>query len=140
MEYDPLQNDVRKSRRRRRLGANAACILCGEAAPEALRLVPRSLLENHHVVGVSNDPTLEVPLCRNCHAKMTEAMRAAGVDLRHIPPRTILEVIVSILRALGAFFHDLADMLFAWADRLLALIRALDSRYPQWRELPEAQP
>jgi len=67
-------------------------------------------------------------------------MRAAGVDLRHIPPRTILEVIVSILRALGAFFHDLADMLFAWADRLLALIRALDSRYPQWRELPEAQP
>ena len=121
MEYEPLQNDVRKTRRRRRLGANAVCILCGETAPETLRLVSRSLLEGHHVLGVSNDPNLRVPVCRNCHAKTTEAMRAAGVDLRHIPPRTILEVIVSILRALGA------------------LIRALDSRYPQWRELPEAQ-
>ena len=139
MEYEPLQNDVRKTRRRRRLGANAVCILCGETAPETLRLVSRSLLEGHHVLGVSNDPNLRVPVCRNCHAKTTEAMHAAGVDLRHIPSRTILEVIVSILRALGAFFHALADTLFAWADRLLALIRALDTRYPQWRELPEAR-
>jgi hypothetical protein len=70
---------------------------------------------------------------------MTEAMRAAGVDLRHVPPRTVLEVIVSILTALGAFFQALADTLFAWADRLLTLIQALDIRYPHWRELPEAQ-
>jgi hypothetical protein len=70
---------------------------------------------------------------------MTEAMRATGVDLRHVPRRTVLEVIVSVLRALGAFFQALGDTLFAWADRLLGLIRALDVRYPQWRELPEAQ-
>jgi hypothetical protein len=139
MEYEPLQNDLRKTRRRRKLGANAVCILCGETAPEALRLVSRSLLEGHHAVGASNDPTLKIPVCRNCHAKETEAMRAVGVDLRHIPPRTILEVLVPILRALGAFFHDLADMLFVWADRLLTLIRALDGCCPQWRALPEAQ-
>ncbi len=131
MEHDSLQNDVRKARRRRRLGPTVICALCGETAPETL--------EYHHVVGVANDPALRLRVCRNCHAKLTEAQRAAGVDLRRIAPRTLPEVIASILRALGAFFQDLGKKLSEWADRLLAFVRALDARWPQWRDLPEAQ-
>ncbi len=131
MEHDPLQNDIRKARRRRRLGPTAICALCGETASETL--------ENHHIVGTANDPALKLRVCRNCHAKLTEAQRAAGVDLRHTMPRTLPEVIASVLRALGAFFQALGKKLSEWADRLLAFVRALDVHCPQWRDLPEAQ-
>ncbi len=137
MEQNPIQNDVRRARRGRKLGANAACLLCGETTPEALRLVRRSLLEPHHVVGAANGPDLTVPLCRNCHAKVTEDLQAHGVDLRHIQGRNLLETIAAILKAAGAFLITLGQKFLEWGERLLALMRALDMQCPQWHQIPE---
>jgi hypothetical protein len=138
-EPDPIKNDRRRNRRSRKLPPDAACLLCGKTTPEALLLAKRSLLESHHVVAEANDPDLEVPLCRDCHAEITEGMLSAGVDHRHERVRTVPEVLVSIFRALASFFRALADACDKWAGQLLELISALDDHDPCWRELPGAQ-
>jgi hypothetical protein len=83
---DPIGDDLRKLHRSRRLGAHAACVICGEQNPPALRRVPRSLLERHHLAGRANDPGLTVVLCLNHHALLSEAQRDSGVDLRRRTP------------------------------------------------------
>src|SRR5260370_38406296 len=135
----PIANHRRETRRQHKLPADAACVLCGTTNPEALQLVARSLLEQHHVLGEANTPELTVPLCRNCHAVETEGLRDLGVELRHGQQRQLPEVLVSALRALGRFFSMLGQQLLAWAEELAALIGALDREHPGWRELPEAQ-
>lgn len=140
MERNPIQSDARKGRRKRKLGPDAVCILCGESRPEALMAVPRSFLHQaHHVVGDVNDPDLTVPVCLNCHAKETERQRGYGVNLHRDRMRTLPETLISILRALAAFFHSLGERLAYWAEELADFVRALDIQYPQWRDLPEAQ-
>jgi len=91
MEDDPRRNDLRKEQRRRRFGPDAACVMCGETDPVAF----------HHVAGRSNDDSLESPLCLNCHAKVHEALRDAGVSLETRPRRTLPERIEAVLRALA---------------------------------------
>src|SRR5271165_6870425 len=82
-EPNPIQNEVRRARRVRRLAPGAACCLCGETEPAALRMetVRRStlrLLDAHHPLGEANDEELVLPLCLNCHAKATAAQQDAG--------------------------------------------------------------
>ena len=48
-------------------------MLCGESSPEALLVVERSLLEQHHVLGKVNAPELTVPLCHSSCAIHTDA-------------------------------------------------------------------
>lgn len=139
MSGDPIANDVRKGVRERRLGPDAACALCGEKTPEELLRARRSLLERHHVGGEANDPRLTVLLCRNCHALLTEGMRDEAIALDRDTSRTVLERLEAVLRGLALFFALLASSLEEWADKLAALVKALDREHPAWRELAEVK-
>src|SRR3989442_15856693 len=96
MERDPIQNDIRRARRERRLGPGAVCLLCGETDSE--------VLIKHHILGRANDKYLIGDLCRNCHEKAHEA------------ERTSPEAFISQLRERGR-------ALCKWADLLEASLR-----------------
>jgi hypothetical protein len=140
VEFDPIQNDARTIRRQRRLGPDAACVLCGISTPAVLRRVRRSLLQRHHVPGDAIDPDLTVLLCLNCHAIESAGQLAREADLDHQRERTLLDVLIAILGESGAFLSRLGARLSEWAERLRAFVGALDSAMPQWRQLPEARP
>ena len=127
MELDPAQNDVRRAKRERRLGEGAACLMCGETDP--------TVLNSHHVGGRSNDLDLESLLCLNDHARAHEAMREVGARLDQDRSRTKLEHLEAVLRGIATFFALLAQSLLAWAQFLADLVRALDTRFPDWRTL-----
>jgi hypothetical protein len=136
-ESDPIGNDARRKRRERDVGKDAGCLLCDET--ELATLVKMDgpfhawVLERHHVVGAANDPKLTVLLCRNCHAKETEAQRAYGVDLDRETHRNPYAVVEMFLRAVAIFLARLADRCWALADLLVA---ELDASLPGWRDRP----
>ena len=139
-EPNPIQNEVRRARRVRRLAPGAACCLCGETEPAALRMetVRRStlrLLDAHHPLGEANDEELVLPLCLNCHAKATAAQQDAGALPAGRAP-TSLERLVYAMRSLGAFFQQLADSFQRWASQVAGVVKSLDEHLPCWRELP----
>jgi hypothetical protein len=138
MDPNPIRTDARRARRTRILGPDAACALCGYLTPEALIPMKRTLLEAHHVCTRDNDPDLTVPLCRNCHAEMTEAQRAAGVCFAS--PPTLLHQLASALASLAAMFAAIGDRFAFWAAALATLVATLDREVPAWRSWPDAQP
>src|SRR5688500_19247853 len=123
MDRDPIKTAAREARRARTLGEGATCLRCGMTNLAALVEGAANLLEDHHVVGRRHDAGLTIPLCRNCHAILTEDNRCSGADMRQQP--SLLERIVNVLRALGAFFNDLAQRFFSWAERLARFIAGL---------------
>lgn len=137
MTPDPIRADARRARRARLLGPGAACARCGVSTPETLIAVDRSILEAHHPCGRANDGGLTVPVCRNCHAELTEGQRAAGTSFS--PPPTVLHQIAAALASFFAFLADLAERGMAWAAALAALSAELDGAYPAWRSLPSAR-
>jgi hypothetical protein len=118
MGSDPIGDDVRKQRRRRRLGDNAACAICGETDRDQLTRVPQSLLERHHVAGRGNDAELNVVVCLNHHAKLSEAQRVSGVDLSADPGRPPVRRTAGLLRGLADFAELLVPSLRRHADEL----------------------
>lgn len=144
MTDNSAKHAVRRAKQERRVGDDAVCVLCGYAEPEGLRRVPmgqltktvRSVIEEHHVVGRANDPTLTVPLCLRCHAESTEQLRRVEASMQ--PPRTLLDRLIAILRALAAFFMTLGKQFLNWASELAAFVQALDANCPKWRELEAA--
>lgn len=137
MSGSPTATAVRQIRRERRFGPNAACVRCGITALETLVPVKRRFLEAHHVCGQANDDALTVPVCRNCHAVLTERQQAAGVTFT-IPP-TVLHQIVASLASFFTMLHELCGRGMDWVDGLSGLIADLDTAYPEWRSLPHAQ-
>lgn len=135
MEHSPFNNDLRKSGRAQKLGANPSCLLCGVSTPEALTQVQRSVLEEHHVAGVANDPEFTVLLCLNCHASATEGQRDVGADLSH-SERHPLERIEAFLRSVADFLIRLAGTAWQLANWVAWFIRQLDLRLPDWRAIP----
>ena len=135
-DIDPIASEARRAKRGRLLGDNAACVLCGLANIDALTAVSRSLLEAHHVVGHANDAELTVPLCRNCHAELTEGYRDAGVPLNR--PPTLLHQLAAVLRSLAAFLQAIGCKLADWAERLIHFLERLDAAVPDWHIWPEA--
>ena len=135
---DPLRDQLRRQRRRMRLDPDAVCVFCLEPDLEVLapRRLRRHLLEGHHALLARNDAELELTLCLNCHAKAHAGLLTAGVDPR-AHQSSFLDRLTATLRALGSFFGQLAASIGGWADRLEALIGALDARLPNWRELQE---
>jgi hypothetical protein len=133
---DPIRTAARRAKRERAIGPDAACCICGQAQPEALKHIRRSLLERHHVVGNANDNSLTAVVCLTHHAILTERLERRGVSMGE--PRDLLQMLVMIFRALADFFHLLADALLRWADDVTRLIEAQDAAFPTWRELPEA--
>jgi hypothetical protein len=138
MEHDPIGTDARKARRKRTLPPDAACLLCGETAPEALTTVSRTWLQAHHIHGEANDPDLTAVLCLTHHAKATELQRAHGVPLERVPQRPHLEVLAAIMHGFAAFFHLLAEAFSLYAGQLTAQIALFDATYPEWRALEGA--
>ena len=135
-EYDPIHDDARRTSRAKKLGPNAVCVRCGEPQWETLVPGNRSLLEAHHLVGRVNDADLTVPLCRNCHAILTEKLRQVGASMSK--PLTLLDRIVAVLRCIGAFLGLIGAKLLQLADRLSRFMAALDKSAPEWRTMAEA--
>lgn len=133
-----LQTELRKLRRLRALGNDAACVLCGESDPEALKQRKKSIVEDNHIGGENNDGKLTEMLCLNCHRKVTELQRKYGVELcRH--PRNLVERMRNVLKGLAASRFAEAERLLDWESDIEKLMRALDEKFPDWRKLPEAQ-
>lgn len=137
MTANPIATSGRRARREQRFGLNAACVRCGITTPETLVPLKRRFLEDHHVCGQANDAALTVPVCRNCHAVLTERQQAAGVTFT--PPPTILHQIAAALVSLFAMLHDLCERGMNWVEAVSRLIQDLDSAYPAWRQLPNAR-
>ena len=137
MEQDPIQSDLRKRRRKRKLGPNPVCALCSFDQPEGMKLVPRSFIEAHHVVGKAHDPNLTVPLCKRCHVVITEVNQRNGATMHKTA--NLLDYAITVLRALGGFFPLLGESFDKTAERLSQFSKALDERYPEWRNMKEAK-
>ena len=131
---DPAANDRRQTTRRKRLGRDAACVLCGARHPDVL------ILERHHIALVENEPAVDVVLCKNCHAVVQESLRSAGVVEWGPVADNFVERQVSMLRGEADFLDHLAESRRTVADRVKALVLRLDKELPAWREWPESQP
>ncbi len=114
--------------KRQKLGAHDRCFNCPHQDIEALIPVPISKLptwfvEKHHLARrAASDFT--IPLCRNCHALLTDWQEDWDPPLRN--PRTpverlaaLLKSIADWLRALAAKMVELAGLLEAWVAWLL---------------------
>jgi hypothetical protein len=135
-----MREDARQRRRTHRFGPDARCLLCGFERPEAFIAIDAAFIrrykeffESHHVVGRANDPDLIVPLCRNCHAIITEGYRGAGVSLR--PPATVLHRLLAALLSLSVFLPALGDSCATWATQLQQFLEQLDRLCPSWRTI-----
>lgn len=109
MTFDEHARERRKQRRLERLGSNdPRCGMCGEADDRTLEL--------HHVAGRKHGETM-VPLCRNCHRKVT--------DDQHEHPAFDPNA-DTMLASIGNFLLGLSDMLRIIVEKLhefgLALI------------------
>jgi hypothetical protein len=135
-DNNPIETDVRRERRRRRLGANAVCLLCGEAELSTLVGVSKKFLEDHHIAGRANDSEMVIPLCLNCHRKVTEDAAQCGLDLSQ--PRSFLNRLLAILLGLAVLFTRLGAALAHWAQELSNLIASLDQDCPDWIEAGRA--
>lgn len=120
-ENQPIQNDSRRRARQKRLGPDAVCVLCLQPQLETLIPAERSLLEAHHVLGREHNGKVTVPLCRNCHAIVTEQLQQVGASMEKAD--TLLDRLVAMLRALGAFCRLLGDALIALAQELAQYIK-----------------
>lgn len=152
---DPLGTEVRRARRRRRLGGDAVCVLCDEVDPVKLRLEPvsprliqgidltglprcrRSPFEVDHLVGRALDRSLTLRLCVACHLEVTELRRVVGAKMG--PPPTVLDGLGSALRSLGVVMPKLGQSLTRWGDGALQLRQHLDETFPGWHRKPWAR-
>ena len=104
--------DIRMARATQRVGANAKCSLCTEHDPRCLEL--------HHIAGRKHHDDL-VPVCRNCHRKLSDTQRD------HSPPVDIsnpLEVIGHYLLGLADLFAMLAKRMAEFGHELIELATA----------------
>ena len=107
--------EIRRERRRQgaieRLGSNKpACVICGECDPRAL--------EKHHLEGQAYGGTL-VPVCRNCHRKLSDAQRDHPSKITEIPDP--LEIIAHVLLGLADLFELLVAKFREFATYLIEL-------------------
>jgi hypothetical protein len=97
---------ARKAKRSRIFGPNAVCMFCKFDNPVALIAVNRTLLEEHHVHGAAHEDGTRIPVCRNCHALLTEGLLENGTSMKS--KRSLLERIVEMCRALEVFHRAAA--------------------------------
>jgi hypothetical protein len=116
MDRNPSATAARLMRRLKRLGPEPVCVLCGYSNPFGLIPVKRKVLEDHHVVLKVHDSRLIVPICRNCHAEITERLQQEGISPYFEPDSG--KRVALMLVALAVFFELLAPALRRWADSL----------------------
>ena len=93
----------------------------------------------HHPAGRANDLKLTIRLCPACAARGDDLLRRHDVNLKHDAERSLPEVVVAVLVGIALVFFQWAKRLFFWAARLDNFKDALDTNYPGWRAMPEAQ-
>lgn len=133
---DPVKKQLRKTRRRHRLGADATCFACGRKNQEVLRKVKRSMFEAHHQFGASHASDDTVIVCVLCHARMSDGQIDDEVPLQY--QDTTPERMVAVLLAWASFLTVAGEILKELAARGMVFITGLDSDYPQWRTAPWA--
>ncbi len=125
IDSDPFKTARRSLRRRARLGAiPRACILCDCIDPVALipvsksqleaKGLPATLFEKDHIVGRAHDPEFTFPLCRNCHAIITDERLVVGITMLSEPDDN--ERAALRLDALALFEETVAEALRRWAE------------------------
>ena len=124
-DNNPKRTAKREAMQRRKLVPGAACVGCGESDPK--------LLELHHVAGRAHERELVTPLCKNCHARATEAQLRGDIPFNRT--QNLLDRIVAIFQTVAAFFRFLADSCERIAGELVAFVASLDLGCPNWREL-----
>jgi len=100
--------DIRRQRALRRLGSDAPqCCACPERDPRCLEL--------HHIAGRKNhDDT--VPVCRNCHRKLSDLQLDHPSAAGSPPDRPVI---------IGHYLLGLADLFRLIAERLVEFGHAL---------------
>jgi hypothetical protein len=126
----PIKNAARGAKRQRQLGPKAACLLCGES--------DSTLLEEHHVAGRNHDADFTVILCRNCHARLTEAARRVGQELRRA--RTALHRAHALIQGVGLLAGGLHQSCDRVSTTLTLLMATLDREYPGWQDRVASDP
>lgn len=122
-DNNPKRTARREAMQKRKLEPNAACVGCGESDPK--------LLELHHVAGRSHERELVTPLCKNCHARATEAQLRGETQFGKTG--NLLDRIAAIFGNIAAFFRFLADSCEKIAGELIAFVTSLDAGCPDWR-------
>ncbi|MGO9197456.1 MAG: hypothetical protein ACLQK4_10055 [Acidimicrobiales bacterium] len=130
---DPAANDRRRSSRQRKLGADAACSICGLPNLEAL------VLHRHHVGLEANDPSTVSVLCLNDHAIAQDRLRQVGLcEWGEItgPP---MERQIAAHKGRADFLRLLAETEDEEAERLASFLVWLDEQRVPWRDWSEAE-
>jgi hypothetical protein len=127
------RNETRRVRRARVFGPEAVCVLCRYANPAALVMMEKTLLEEHHVYGAAFDDATRIPVCRNCHAELTEQVRATGATMRS--KRTLFENLIEMSSIEGIYHRAAAIACDRMASELRRRVVALDERAPGWRSI-----
>src|SRR4051812_16589819 len=126
MDRDPIKTAIRNLARENRLGEGPkVCILCSYGDPLGLigikkdwvgrhkNCLPRNLFEKDHIVGRNHDPDFIFPICRNCHAEITELRRRAGITMGFLSDPKEREALR--LEALAFFLEMVTAALRRWA-------------------------
>jgi hypothetical protein len=126
----------RERRLQRLMTLPAVCIACGLPQVEALMDVPfsalppefrRRLMEYHHPAGRMVDPDWTVPLCKNCHAILTEVRR---LHLPPHPPATPEERATLTIAAGGEVILVSLSALLDAQDRIVRAMQELPPHHP----------
>jgi hypothetical protein len=138
MNPNHLKNLARRRKRRLRLPADAACLLCGQREIPALIPTPGRLIQAHHLLGWEIAPDVTVPLCQTCHAIATAQLQDAGVDMTS--PPSALERAIHVLRALAVAFESICHLLAQLIQDLAFFLEQLQARHPDWRTWEMVEP
>lgn len=98
---------VRLQKSLHRMSGGEVCHCCGEADPRCL--------EWHHIAGQANHGDV-VPICRNCHRKLSDMQRDHPAN----SAQSMVEVIGHYLLGLADFFLELAQRLKEFGQILVS--------------------
>lgn len=109
MTEEERRKEARRRKAAEKLGSTSSrCVICGEADSRCLEI--------HHIAG-RKFGTETVPVCRNCHRKLSDDQRDHPAPVGGEP---------SLLERIGQFLLGLADLLQLAVEKLkefgLALI------------------
>lgn len=90
MDHDPNSAALREARRHQKLGnCPDICLICGQPALKIVSAkfaeahgIPRSLIEDHHVLGVRRNSQLTVPLCLTHHWILTAKLLNENISIQ----------------------------------------------------------
>lgn len=114
------EREIRKEQRKQaaieRLGSANPCARCGEADPRCLEL--------HHLAGQKFDEMC-VPVCRNCHKKLSDLQRdhPHALSKRKADKPDLLETIGHFLLGLADFLALLVEKLREFGHNLIDLAK-----------------